>query len=109
MRELTAVEHVESAANPFVVPEGPDEPSALRFVRDGDPASGGFATVVTFEEDITGEEEEAATAGRRRSSTGWSRRHGATASSVVACGPSSTASSTRSRRTGSAARASPCR
>ncbi len=59
--ELTAIEHVESAVNPFVVPEGPTSPSALRFVLDGQPASGGFATVVTFEETVTDEQEAAAT------------------------------------------------
>ena len=59
--DLAAVEHVESAVNPFVVPEGPTSPSALRFVLDGDPAAGGFATVVTFDETVTGEQEAAAT------------------------------------------------
>ena len=58
---LTAIEHVESAVNPFVVPEGPTSPQALRLVLDGDPASGGFATVVTFDPDNTAEEEAAAT------------------------------------------------
>ncbi len=61
VRDLTAIEHVTSAVNPYVVPEGPTSPSALRFVLDGDPASGGFATVVTFDEDNTAEEEAAAT------------------------------------------------
>ena len=61
VRDLTAVEHVESAVNPFVVPEGPTSPQALRFTLDGDPASGGFATVVTFDEGITDEQEAAAT------------------------------------------------
>ena len=61
VQDLTAVEHVESAVNPFVVPEGPTSPQAVRFVLDGDPASGGFATVVTFAEDITEEQEAAAT------------------------------------------------
>ncbi|HEX6917998.1 MAG TPA: MMPL family transporter [Phycicoccus sp.] len=61
VRDLTGIEHVESAVNPFVVPEGPTSPQALRFVLDGDPASGGFATVVTFDPDNTAEEEEAAT------------------------------------------------
>ncbi|HYN67474.1 MAG TPA: MMPL family transporter [Ornithinibacter sp.] len=61
VRDLTAIEHVESAVNPFVVPEGPTSPQALRFVLDGDPASGGFATVVTFDPDNTADEEAAAT------------------------------------------------
>ncbi|HSO64151.1 MAG TPA: MMPL family transporter, partial [Ornithinibacter sp.] len=61
VRDLTGIEHVESAANPFVVPEGPTSPQGLRFVLDGDPASGGFATVVTFDLDATPEEEAAAT------------------------------------------------
>ena len=61
VRDLTAIEHVESAVNPFVVPEGPTSPQALRFVLDGDPASGGFATVVTFDADNTAEEEATAT------------------------------------------------
>ena len=47
--------------NPFVVPEGPTSPSALRFTLDGDPASGGFATVVTFDADDTAEQEATAT------------------------------------------------
>jgi putative drug exporter of the RND superfamily len=61
VRDLTGIEHVESAVNPFVVPEGPTSPQALRFVLEGDPASGGFATVVTFDPDNTAEEEAAAT------------------------------------------------
>jgi RND superfamily putative drug exporter len=61
VRDLTAIEHVESAVNPFVVPEGPTSPEALRFVEDGDPASGGFATVVNLDPDNTAEEEAAAT------------------------------------------------
>lgn len=61
VRDLTAIEHIESAVNPFVVPEGPTSPQALRLVLDGDPASGGFATVVTFDPDNTAEEEAAAT------------------------------------------------
>ncbi len=59
--DLTAVEHVESAVNPFVLPGGPTSPEALRFVQDGDPASDGFATVVTLDPDVTAEEESAAT------------------------------------------------
>jgi RND superfamily putative drug exporter len=61
VRELTAIDHVESAVNPFVVPGGPASPEALRFVLDGDPASGGFATVVTFDADNTAEAEATAT------------------------------------------------
>ncbi|MFL6152650.1 MAG: MMPL family transporter [Ornithinibacter sp.] len=61
VKDLTAIEHVESAVNPFVVPEGPTSPSALRFTLDGDPASGGLATVVTFEADDTAEQEATAT------------------------------------------------
>jgi RND superfamily putative drug exporter len=62
VQDLTGIEHVESAVNPFVVPEGPTSPAALRLTLDGDPASGGFATVVTFDADNTAEEEDAATA-----------------------------------------------
>ncbi|MFL6168404.1 MAG: MMPL family transporter [Ornithinibacter sp.] len=61
VKDLTAIEHVESAVNPFVVPEGPTSPSALRFTLDGDPASGGFATVVTFDGDNTAAQEATAT------------------------------------------------
>ena len=61
VKDLTEIEHVESAVNPFVVPEGPTSSQALRFVLDGDPASGGFATVVTFDADNTAEEEATAT------------------------------------------------
>jgi len=61
VKALTAIDHVESAVNPFVVPDGPTSPSALRFTLDGDPASGGFATIVTFDADSTAEQEAAAT------------------------------------------------
>ena len=61
-QDLSAVEHVESAVNPFVVAEGPTSPQAAALVLDGDPASGGFATVVTFDGSITAEQEDAATA-----------------------------------------------
>jgi putative drug exporter of the RND superfamily len=61
VRDLTAVEHVESAVNPFVVPQGVTSPEAAAFLLRGDPASGGFATVVTFDGSITGEQEDAAT------------------------------------------------
>ncbi|MGL4743216.1 MAG: MMPL family transporter [Dermatophilaceae bacterium] len=60
VQRLTAIETVESAVNPFVVPEEVASPRALQFVRDGDPASGGFATVVTFDPGITAEQEDAA-------------------------------------------------
>ena len=59
--DLAAIEHVESVVNPFVVPEGPTSPQAAAFVLDGDPASGGFATVVTLDASNTAEEEDAAT------------------------------------------------
>ncbi len=59
---LLAIDHVESAVNPFVVPEGATSERARQFVLDGDPASGGFATVVTFDDTVTGEEEADATA-----------------------------------------------
>ena len=62
VRDLTAIEHVTSAVNPFVVPQGLTSPQAAPYVLDGDPASGGFATVVTFDAGSTAEEEDAATA-----------------------------------------------
>ena len=62
VQEITAIEHVESAVNPFVVPDGPTSPAGLRLTLDGDPSSGGFATVVTFDGDNTAEEEDTATA-----------------------------------------------
>ncbi len=62
VRDLTAIDTVESAVNPFVAPGGPTSPAGLRFVEDGDPASGGFATVVTFDPGNTAEQEDAATA-----------------------------------------------
>jgi RND superfamily putative drug exporter len=61
VRDLVAIDHVESAVNPFVVPDGPTGPEALRFVEGGDPGSGGFATVVGFDPDNTAEQEAAAT------------------------------------------------
>ncbi len=59
---LLAIDHVESAVNPFVVPEGPTSDRALQFVLDGDPASGGFATVASFDDTVTSAEEAEATA-----------------------------------------------
>ena len=110
VKDLTAIEHVESAVNPFVVPEGPTSPQALRFVLDGDPASGGFATVVTFDADNTAEEEADRHRGRSTwSSTGWPSRPAPPVTSAAGCAAWSTGSSRRSRSTASAARASPCR
>jgi len=59
---LVSIDHVESAVNPFVVPEGPTSDPALQFVLDGDPASGGFATVVSFDDTVTSAQEAEATA-----------------------------------------------
>ena len=59
---LVEIDHVESAVNPFVVPEGPTSDRALQFVLDGDPSSGGFATVVSFDDTVTSAEEAEATA-----------------------------------------------
>ncbi|MEO5608479.1 MAG: MMPL family transporter [Ornithinibacter sp.] len=60
--DLAAVEHVKSAVNPFVVPGGPTSDRSRQFLLAGNPASGGFATVVTFDEANTAAEETAATA-----------------------------------------------
>ncbi len=62
VRDLLAVEGVESAVSPFVVPGGAASTQAEPFVLDGDPTTGGFATVVTFDAGATGEEEDAAAA-----------------------------------------------
>ena len=108
-QDLSAVEHVESAVNPFVVPEGPTSPQAAALVLDGDPASGGFATVVTFDGAITAEQEDAATAQVDAVLDRLAEDTGASGRSAAACAPSSTGSSSRSRPTASAARGSRCR
>ncbi|HYN29224.1 MAG TPA: MMPL family transporter [Dermatophilaceae bacterium] len=60
-RTIAAVPSVDSVANPFVVPGGPTGAQGATFVADGDPASGGFATVVTFDRNATDEQVETAT------------------------------------------------
>ncbi len=60
VRDLLAVDTVESAVNPFVVPGGPTGPQAARLLEGGDARAGGFATVVRFDPGNTGEEEAAA-------------------------------------------------
>ncbi|MBM6399408.1 MMPL family transporter [Phycicoccus sonneratiae] len=62
VRDLLAVDTVTSAVNPFVVPDGPSSAAARPMFLHGDPGSGGFATVVTFDPDDTAEQEDAATA-----------------------------------------------
>ncbi|MGG5259784.1 MMPL family transporter [Phycicoccus avicenniae] len=61
VRDLGAVDGVRSAVNPFVVPDGPTSAAARPMLLRGDPAAGGFATVVTFAPDVTAEQEDAAT------------------------------------------------
>ncbi len=61
VRDLLAIETVRSAVNPFVVPDGPTGPQATPMLLDGNPAAGGFATVVTFDPDTTTAAEDAAT------------------------------------------------
>ncbi len=62
VQDVLAVDTVQTAVNPFVVPGGPTGPAAATMLRGGDPAGGGFATVVTFDPDSTAEQEDAATA-----------------------------------------------
>ncbi|HMM96038.1 MMPL family transporter [Phycicoccus sp.] len=61
VRDLTAVDHVASAVNPFVVPGGPGGPAATSMLLDGRVSAGGFATVVTFDAGATAADEDAAT------------------------------------------------
>ncbi len=61
VRDLTTIDGVGSAVNPFVVPDGPTSPQALALVEDGNLGSGGFATVVTFAQDATAAQEATAT------------------------------------------------
>ncbi|WP_299445565.1 MMPL family transporter [uncultured Phycicoccus sp.] len=62
VRDLLAVDGVESAVSPFVVPGGATTPEAGTLVLDGDPEAGGFATVVTFDPGVDSEQEDAAAA-----------------------------------------------
>ncbi|MBP6995827.1 MAG: MMPL family transporter [Phycicoccus sp.] len=58
--DLSQIEHVESAVNPFVMPDGPTSPQALAMLGKGGLASGAFATTVTYDRSITAEQEQAA-------------------------------------------------
>jgi RND superfamily putative drug exporter len=63
-KDLTAIDRVTSAVNPFVVPDGPTSPTALALTENGPDASradGGFATVVRFDQENTAEQEATAT------------------------------------------------
>lgn len=53
IERLTAIEHVESAVNPFVVPGGLAAPAAAPLLGVDGPASGAFATVVRYDGDLT--------------------------------------------------------
>ena len=59
VKELTAIDRVESAVNPFVVPGGPTGDVGRSFVGT---KPGSFATVVTFDPENTAAQEDAATA-----------------------------------------------
>jgi len=64
VKDLTSVDHVDSAVNPYVVPDGPTSPAGLALTEDGAAGSrtaGGFATVVRFDPGATSAEEAAAT------------------------------------------------
>lgn len=60
VKDLMAIEHVESAVNPFVVPQGPASPQAAPMLGEGGLSSGAFATIVRYDKSITKEEEKAA-------------------------------------------------
>lgn len=60
VRTISAIPHVKSAVNPFVIPTGPTSPQALAFVKDGQLSSGGYATTVTYSQGTTKEQEAAA-------------------------------------------------
>lgn len=61
-RDIMEIEHVDSVANPFVVPGGPTAAQAVPFLGKGGMDSGAFVTVVTYAKDITQEQESAARA-----------------------------------------------
>lgn len=57
---LSATEGVAEVASPYLRPGGPASPAARSLVRQGDPAAGGFATVVTFADGLSEQEDEQA-------------------------------------------------
>ena len=61
-KDISALEHIASVANPFVVPAGPSSPAAAPFLGSTGLDSGSFAMVVTYDKDITKEQEIAAQA-----------------------------------------------
>jgi RND superfamily putative drug exporter len=61
-RDIAAIDQVTQVVNPFVVPGGPGSAQGLALVADGTAASGGFATVVSFDPADTADQEKAATA-----------------------------------------------
>ena len=75
---VTGLDHVESAANPFVVPEGPTSPAAQPFLGVSGMSSGTFAMVVTYERDITKEQEKTAQEGIDKAFDTLIARSGAT-------------------------------
>ena len=60
--DITSIDRVASAANPFAVPGGPTGPAAAPLLGEGGVASGDFAMVVTYAADDTTEQEVAAEA-----------------------------------------------
>ncbi len=78
--DLTAIDRVSSATNPFVVPGGPTSAAGLALTENGaqaDRTDGGFATVVRFDLDSTAGQEAAATAEVDRVLDGLANRTGA--------------------------------
>ena len=60
VQSLVKIPGVAQAVNPYVVAAGPDSEAARQFFADGDPRSGGFATVVSLDGDLPREEVAAA-------------------------------------------------
>ncbi len=61
-RDIAGIDRVSQVVNPFVVPGGLRSARGLALVSDGTATSGGFATVVSFDQDDTAAQEVAATA-----------------------------------------------
>ncbi|MFC6240831.1 MMPL family transporter [Knoellia sp. 3-2P3] len=57
-RTISEIEGVESVGMPYVVPEGLQSPQAKAFLKDEDPGSDGFLTVVSLDPDLSGTEGE---------------------------------------------------
>ncbi len=62
VQEITAIPHIQSAANPFVVQGGPTSPAAAKLLGGDGIPSKAFATVVQFDTGLSSAQEKAARA-----------------------------------------------